>query len=43
VLANFTRVKTFGAWNSHWVSATIDRSDPNLFVFEPRIVAANAG
>jgi len=25
------------------VSATIDPNDPNLFVFEPRIVAANAG
>ena len=43
VLANFTRVETFGARNTHWVSATIDPSDPNLFVFEPRIVAANAG
>jgi hypothetical protein len=43
VLANFTRVETFGARNTHWVSATIDPSDPNLFVFEPRIVTANAG
>jgi hypothetical protein len=43
VLANFTRVETFGARNTHWVSATIDPNDPNLFVFEPRIVAANAG
>jgi hypothetical protein len=42
VLANFTRVETFGARNTHWVSATIDVSNPNLFVFEPRIVAANA-
>jgi hypothetical protein len=42
VLANFTRLETFGARNTHWVSATIDESDPNLFVFEPRIVAANA-
>jgi hypothetical protein len=43
VLANFTRVETFGARNTHWVSATIDPNDPNLFVFEPRIVQANAG
>jgi hypothetical protein len=43
VLGNFTRVETFGARNTHWVSATIDPSDPNLFVFEPRIVNANAG
>src|SRR5262249_49562255 len=42
VLANFTRVETFGARNTHWVSATIDPNDPNVFVFEPRIVAANA-
>ena len=27
---------------THWVSATIDVKDPNLFIFEPRIVAANA-
>jgi hypothetical protein len=43
VLANFTRVETFGARNTHWVSATIDPNDLNLFVFEPRIVAANVG
>jgi hypothetical protein len=43
VLANFTRVETFGARQSHWVSAPIDPSDPNLFEFEPRIVPANVG
>jgi len=43
VLANFTRVETFGATNTHWVSATIDPGDPNLFVFEPRMVGANVG
>ena len=43
VLANFTRVETFGARNTHWVSATIDPSDPNVFEFQPRIVPANAG
>jgi hypothetical protein len=43
VLANFTRVETFGARNTHWVSATIDKNDPNLFEFEPKIVPANAG
>jgi hypothetical protein len=41
VLANFTRVETFVARNSHWVSATIDPSNQNLFDFEPRLVAAN--
>lgn len=41
VLANFTRVETFGARNTQWVSATIDASNPNLFEFTPRLVAAN--
>jgi hypothetical protein len=43
VLANFTRVETFGARNTHWVSATINPGDPNLFEFQPRIVPANVG
>jgi hypothetical protein len=42
VLANFIRVETFGARNTHWVRATIDPRDANLFRFEPRIVPANA-
>jgi hypothetical protein len=42
VLGNFTRVETFGARNTHWVTARIDARDPNVFVFEPRIVPANA-
>ena len=42
VLANFTRVETFGSRNTHWVSGRIDVRDPNVFVFEPRIVPANA-
>jgi hypothetical protein len=41
VVANFTRVETFGARNTHWVRATIDTSNPNLFVFEARMVPAN--
>jgi hypothetical protein len=41
VLSNFTRVETFGARNTHWVSATIDPNDPNLFAFETRIVPGN--
>jgi hypothetical protein len=43
VLANFTRVETFGARQTHWVSATINPNDPNLFEFQPHIVAANVG
>jgi hypothetical protein len=41
-LANFTRVETFGARNTHWVQATIDPQDPDLFEFQPQIVPANA-
>lgn len=43
VLANFTRVETFGSKNTHWVSATIDPENPNLFSFAPRLVPANVG
>ncbi len=41
VLTNFTRLETFGARNTHWVQATIDAHDPNLFEFEQRIVPGN--
>jgi hypothetical protein len=41
VLTNFTRLETFGSRNTHWVSATIDPHDPNLFSFQPRIVRSN--
>jgi hypothetical protein len=41
VLENFTRVETFGSPNVFWVKATVDPNDPNLFRFEPRLVAAN--
>jgi hypothetical protein len=43
VLANFTRVETWGARQTHWVSATIEPNNPNLFRFESRIVQANVG
>jgi len=38
VLANFTRVETFGARNTHWVIGRIDPKAANLFTFEPRLV-----
>jgi hypothetical protein len=38
---NFTRVETFGPPDMHWVKATINPSDPNLFKFEPMVVKAN--
>jgi hypothetical protein len=43
VLANFTRVETFGSKNTQWVTADVDPKDPNVFTFRPQIVAANAG
>jgi hypothetical protein len=42
VLGNFTRLETFGARNTHWVKVRIEPRNPNLFVFEPQIVPANA-
>jgi hypothetical protein len=41
VVANFTRVETFGSRNTHWVKATIDARNPRVFSFEPVIVPAN--
>ena len=41
VLANFTRVETFGARNTHWVRARIDPGDRSLLSFEPVIVPEN--
>ena len=40
-LENFLRVETFGTPNHHWLHVTVDPNDPNVFVFRPRIVAAN--
>jgi hypothetical protein len=40
-LENFTRVETFGTPYHHWVQVTADASDPYVFTFRPRIVAAN--
>jgi hypothetical protein len=42
-LANFLRVETFGAPNHHWVQVIVDPSDPGVFSFQPRTVAANVG
>ena len=41
VIENFTRVTTFGEYQNHWVSATVNPSDPNVFTFSQHIVAAN--
>jgi hypothetical protein len=41
VLERFTRVETFGAANTHWVSLTVDPRDPQLFEVRPQIVPGN--
>ncbi|QEC50281.1 hypothetical protein FSW04_23650 [Baekduia soli] len=41
VVEKFTRVETFGAANTHWVSLTVDPRDPQLFQLSPQIVAGN--
>ncbi len=41
VIERFTRVETFGAANTHWVSLTIDPHDPQLFELRPQIVPGN--
>ena len=41
VIQNFTRVQTFGSDQNHWVSATVDAHDPDVFTFHQHVVAAN--
>ncbi len=41
VIENFTRVTTFGEAQNHWVSATVDPEDPNVFTFHQHLVHAN--
>ena len=41
VIENFTRVTTFGEFQNHWVSATVDPSDPNVFSFHQHLVEEN--
>lgn len=38
---NFTRVETFGENGNHWLRVSVDPGNPNVFVFDQRIVAAN--
>ena len=38
---NFTRVETFGNPDVHWVRATVDPRDEEVFSFEPEIVEEN--
>jgi len=41
IIENFTRVATFGHPDTHWIRATIDAGDPNVFRFRQEIVKAN--
>lgn len=43
VVANFTRIETFGDPNHHWVKVTVDPADPNVFTVRQKIVPANVG
>ena len=40
-IENFTRVETFGSPDVHWVRATVDVADPEVFTFRPEIVEEN--
>ena len=41
MLANFTRVQTFGSPNVHWLKVTVDAASRDVFTVRPMIVAAN--
>jgi hypothetical protein len=41
IIQNVTRIQTFGDEQSHWLSATVDPRDPNVFTFHQHVVAAN--
>lgn len=41
-IMNFTRVEVFGQNDVHWVKALVNPYDPNIFSFEPVVVAPPA-
>jgi len=41
VVEHFARVELFGYPESHWVRATVDPADPNVFSFRPGMVKPN--
>jgi len=41
LLANFTRLETFGSPNVHWVKVTVDPKERTLFTIRPMIVPGN--
>ena len=40
-IGNFTRVETFGANDNHWLRVSVNPTNPNVFVFDQRLVVAN--
>jgi hypothetical protein len=42
IVENFTRVELYGYPSAHWVRATVDSADPNVFRFSPGIVTENS-
>lgn len=40
-IENFTRVETFGNPDVHWLKASVDPRDPNVFTFRPQYVRKN--
>jgi hypothetical protein len=41
IIANFTRVETFGYPDTHWVRAIVDPKEPQVFSFRQQIVKEN--
>ena len=40
-IENFTRVETFGSPDVHWLRASVNFKDPNVFIFQQEIVEEN--
>ena len=41
LVANFTRVQTFGSGFNHWVELGVDPTKPGLWTFTPHIISGN--
>lgn len=41
MLENFTRVEGFGTPNVHWVKVNVNARDPNVFIFEQKLIDEN--
>jgi hypothetical protein len=41
MLENFTRVEGFGTPNVHWVKVSVNARDPNVFMFEQKLIEEN--